>query len=279
MKKLLFSTLALLLTITSFAQIKTPSASPSASFTQAVGLQDIMVEYSRPSMKGRTIFAADGLVPFDQVWRTGANSATKITFGGDLTLGGEMVKAGAYAILTTPTASRWKIMLYPYESSSWSSYQEKEAAYVIAGEVKTTSTPVESFTISISDLTSTGAHLNFAWENTMVTIPMKMDIHSQVMSDIKRVMAGPSANDYSAAATYLHESGTDLEAALTYIQKANSMGDARYWMVRREALILADLNRKPEAIKAAQRSLALAREAGNKDYVRMNEASIAEWSK
>ncbi|MEL7221226.1 MAG: DUF2911 domain-containing protein [Bacteroidota bacterium] len=279
MKKLLFSTLALLLTMTSFAQIKTPAASPSASFTQAVGLQDVMVEYSRPSMKGRTIFAADGLVPFGKVWRTGANAATKITFGDKIMLGGETVEAGSYAVLTMPDANEWTFMLFPYESGSWSSYKEADPAYTFKAATKKTDASVETFTIGIGHMTNNSAHLTFSWENTMVAIPMKMDIHSQVMSDIKQVMAGPSTNDYYRAASYLHDSDTDLKTALEYIQKANDTDEQRYWMVRREALILADLDRKPEAIKAATRSMELAKAAENMDYVRMNEASIAEWSK
>lgn len=279
MKKLLFSTLALLLTMTSFAQISTPAASPSASFTQAVGLQDVTVEYSRPSMRGRTIFATDGLVPLGQVWRTGANGATKITFGDDIELGGEMVDAGSYAILTVPGADVWKISLYPYEARSWSSYKDAEAAYAFSATAKSISAAVETFTISIDNLTKASADLNLSWENTMVTIPMAMEIHSQVMSDIKRVLAGPSSNDYYAAASYLHDSGTDLKRALEYIQRANDNKEPRYWMLRREALILADLDRKPEAIKAATRSIEVAKAADNMDYVRMNQASIEEWSK
>ena len=100
-----------------------------------------------------------------------------------------------------------------------------------------------------------------------------------VMAAIDRVMAGPSANDYYQAASFLNDSGEDNEKALEYIQKANSMGDSpRYWMVRREAIILDALGRKDEAIEAAKKSKDLAQEAGNMDYVRMNEKSIEEWS-
>lgn len=278
MKKLLFSTLALLLTLSTYAQISTPAASPSAHITQDVGLTEIMVDYSRPSMKGRTIFAADGLVPFGKTWRTGANAATKITIGQDAIIGEQEVKEGAYAVLTVPSAQEWKFMLYPYEASSWGSYTEKEPAVTFTVATNKMSKAAESFTIGINNVTSSSATIDFMWDMTMVSVPVKVDVHELVMADIKRTMAGPSVNDYYAAASYLHDSGTDNATALEYIQKATAGEEPRFWMVRREALILADLDRKQEAIAAAKRSLALAKAAGNDDYVRMNEKSIAEWS-
>lgn len=279
MKKLFFSVLALLLVTTTFAQIKTPAASPSAEVKQSVGLTDITINYSRPSANGRAIFSKDGLVPTDAVWRTGANSATKITFGDAANVGGADLKAGSYAVLTTPGMKEWTFMLYTYESTNWGSYTEKEPAAKFTVPVATTGSLVETFTIGVNNLKDNSATIDFAWEKTMVSVPVKFEVHEKVMADIKRVMAGPSANDYSAAATYLHTSGTDLKLALEYIQKANAEGTPRYWLVRREALILADLGRTKEAIVAAQRSLELAKEGKNDDYVRMNEKSIQEWSK
>lgn len=278
MKKLLFSVLALLLVTTTFAQIKTPAASPSAEVKQSVGLTDIAISYSRPSANGRAIFGKDALVPYDAVWRTGANSATKITFGDAANVGGVDVKAGSYAVLTSPGMKEWTFMLYTYETSNWGSYMEKEAAAKFTVPVGM-GNMVETFTIAVNNLKDNSATIDFAWEKTVVSVPVKFEVHEKVMADIKRVMAGPSANDYSAAATYLHTSGTDLKLALEYIQKANADGAPRFWLVRREALILADLGRTKEAIVAAQRSLDLAKEAKNDDYVRMNEKSIQEWSK
>jgi hypothetical protein len=278
MKKVLLGVFALVLTVSSFAQISTPAASPGAQITQAVGLTEIKVDYSRPAMKGRTIFAEDGLVPFGQIWRTGANGATKITFGQDIKVAGQEVKAGDYAVLTIPTAKEWTFMLYPYEGRSWNSYTEKEAAAKFMAATAKNAMSVESFTIGVNNVTSNSATIDFMWENTIVSLPVVVDVHELVMGDIKRTMAGPSVNDYYAAASYLHDSGTDNALALEYIQKATAGDKPGFWMVRRESLILADLNRTQEAIAAAKRSLALAKEAGNDDYVRMNEKSIAEWT-
>jgi len=277
MKKVLLQTLALLLTVSAFAQIKTPAPSPACEWEQAVGLTKIEVEYSRPGVKGRTIFAEDGLVPFGKTWRTGANSATKITIGADGSIGGQLVEAGSYALLTVPSSKEWVFMLYPYEKSSWSSYTEKEAAYTFSAATNQLALPVESFIITTDNLKDNSADLVFAWETTVVKVPVSFEIHETIMGNIKTVLSGPSTNDYYRAATYLYNTDTDMDMALEYIQKATAGDSPRFWMLRREALVLAKLDRKQEAIKAAMRSIEAAKEAGNDDYVRMNEASIAEW--
>jgi hypothetical protein len=267
-------------TFTVSAQINTPAPSPSCEMTQDIGLTKVTINYSRPGMKGRTIFADDGLVPFGKMWRLGANSATKITFSDKVKIGGKDVEAGSYAVLAMPNAKEWKFNFYPYESGSWGSYVQKEpAASVMAKSYSTGEVSVESFTIAIGNLTNTTAMLEFLWEKTYVAIPMEVYVDERVEKEIKRVLAGPSAGDYYAAASYYHESGKDLNQALEWVQKATHVDKPMFWQVRREALILADLKRYPEAIKAATKSMELAKAAGNDDYVAMNKKSIANWSK
>ncbi len=279
MKKLALYTLVLLLAATgAMAQINTPAPSPTAELSLTVGLTDVTIVYSRPGVKDRTVFAEDGLVPHGNMWRTGANRATKITFSHDVTLGGAEVAAGSYAIITVPMAEEWKFMLHSYESGNWGSYRELEPAAEFTAPVSNAGRMVESFTIDVNNLRNTSATIDFSWEETMVSVPMEVEIHERVMADIQATMGGPSPNEYYAAATYLHDSGTDLEQALEYVQMANEGENARFWMMRRQALILNDLGRTAEAIKAAQVSLSMAKEAGNEDYIRMNTASIEEWS-
>lgn len=283
MKKL-FSTLFTLAVLsllgtTSYGQIRTPAPSSSSTIEQTVGLTDVTINYSRPSVKGRTIFAADGLVPYGKMWRLGANAATKITFSDDVQFGGKDLKAGSYAVLANPTASNWTLYLYPYESGNWSSYTEKEPAAKVLAVTDAIPFSVETFSIGFNNITATSADLMFYWDKTIAAVPLTVDVDTKVMADIKRVMNGPSQNDYYAAATYYHESGKDLKQALEYIQKATNTDEPRFWQVRREALILADLGYKDDAIKAAKKSMKLAEEAGNDDYVRMNKKSIAEWMK
>lgn len=283
MRNLLLSSLVLLFslcfTTTVQAQLQTPAASPAAKVETTVGITDVAVEYSRPGVKGRTIFAADGLVPFGEIWRTGANRATKITFSGDVMVGGEALEAGSYAILSKPNSKAWEVMLFPYESGSWGSYVEKTPSVTLTAEAMEVPGKVENFTIMFDEYTMDGVNMYMMWDQTMVALPIKTNAKEAVMADIDRIMAGPSANDYYQAASFMLDADADMEKALTYIQKANEMmGDnPRFWMVRREALILGELGMTKKAIAKAQQSLELAQKAGNMDYVRLNEQSIKEW--
>ena len=260
------------------AQIVTPAASPSAKVTQVVGLTEVSLDYSRPSVKGRTIFSADGLVPYGKVWRTGANSATKISFSDDVTINGSALPAGSYAILTVPSATSWDVSFYAHESTNWSSYVEKEAVATVTVPSQNLPFTLESFTINIDGMSNTGANIFIGWASTGVALQLGVDVDTKVMAGIESTMAGPSANDYYNAASYYHDSGKDLKQALKWINKATAGDSPRFWQVRKKALILADLGMKKEAIAAAKQSLSLAQAAGNEDYVRMNEKSIQEWS-
>ena len=264
------------------AQIKTPAASPSAKVKQTVGLTDITVEYSRPSMKGRSIFGANGLVSYGKKWRTGANAATKITFSDDITISDVAVKKGSYAILTVPSAASWAVEFHPYEGGSWSSYQEKTPAATMTAEVSTLPFDLETFLISFDKLTDSSADLEFMWENKVATLKLSTAVDEKVMAAIQKVLNGPTANDYYAAGQYYLNSGrtgADLEQALEWVQKATKGDTPRFWQVRRESQILAKLGRFTEAITAAKKSLALATEAGNQDYIRINNDAIAKWMK
>jgi hypothetical protein len=272
---LTFALFALLLTTTLAAQLRTTPASPSAKVETTIGLTDVHIEYSRPGVKGRKIFAADGLVPFGEVWRTGANQATKITFGGAVMIGGEEVAAGSYAVLSKPSATEWEVMFFPYESGSWGSYVEKTPAVTAKVKSMASEGKVEAFTIDVQNYTMEGADIVMKWDDTMVAVPVKTNAKKQIMASIDRIMAGPGMNDYYNAASFLHENG-DKQKALEYINKAVSMGgdNPRYWMVRRQGLILADLGMNKKAMAAFEMSTKLAEKAGNMDYVRMNKKSM-----
>lgn len=260
-------------------QITTPAPSPSSKLVQSVGLIDITVDYSRPSMKGRDIFGS--LVPYGEVWRTGANSATKITFSGDVEIAGKTLSAGSYAVLSIPGEKEWKFHFYPYESPSWPSYVEKTPMVIATASPKEIGL-VETFTIDIQNLRNDGATLNFIWENTEVEVPVSLNTKETVMAQINRFAENPDmslSNAYYSAASYMLTEKENLEMALDFATKAADMRPQAYWMKRTQALIYAELGRFKDAIAAAEASKAAAEKAGNNDYVRMNEASIAEWKK
>ncbi len=259
-------------------QVRTPALSSSAKVIQTVGLTDIEILYSRPSAKGRKIFGEDGLIPFDKFWRTGANSATKIIFSDDITIGGKALKKGSYTILSKPGVTSWDIYFYPYETGNWSSYVEKKPIAIITSTSQKMADKVETLTISLDHISMTSALLTIKWENTKVPIPIGVQVHEKVMKSIENVLSGPSDNDYFQAALYMHEAKIDLEKALMYIQKVTNGNTPRFFHVYREALILTDLNRKAEAIVSAKKSLELSKKAGNEDFVRLNQKLIKQLS-
>ena len=262
------------------AQIQTPKPSPSTTLEQVVGLTEVKIEYSRPAMRGRTIMG--DLVPYGSLWRTGANKNTTLSFSDPVMVGGQALAAGTYALFTRPGKSLWEVFFYNETENSGLPKEWKPESIVAVIEVPTQSLaePEESFTISINELTNTGANIHLSWENTRVTLPLEVPTDEKTMASIKETMKGtPKAGDLYQAAVYYRESGRDLQTAKKWIGKAIEMDPGKYWMFRQQALILADLNEKEAAIKAAQSSLELAEKAGNQDYVRLNTKAIEEWSK
>jgi Protein of unknown function (DUF2911) len=268
----------LLLSYTSQAQLETPAPSPASTVTSKVGMTEIKIEYSRPAMKGRKIFGGD-VVPFGDLWRTGANGATKVTTTDSITIMGKGLAKGTYVLLTKPGKDSWEIIFNKNPAVSVFGYKPEDD--VLKVNVKTINNPltVESFTMGVSNITNTSADIEIAWENTVVRIPFTNDVDSKVMAQIKQKLDGPSQNDYFAMSQYYFDSGKDAKQALDFVEKALAKGEPRFWMLRHKSLVQAKLGDKKGAIESAKRSLALAQEAKNNDYIRMNEKSIAEWSK
>jgi len=258
------------------AQLKTPSPSPMAKVEQVVGLTTINIEYSRPGMKDRAIFGS--LVPYGKIWRTGANASAKVSFSEDVMIGGEVLEAGKYALYTIPGENEWTIIFHN-NLTHWGvgGYDEAEDAMRVTAEAVEITPAVESFTIDIDNIRNSGATLDLAWENTLVSLPFEVMTDKQVTASIQEVMAGPSAQDYYSAARYYFEEGKEGSKALEWINKSIEIGGERFWVLRLKSLIQASLNDYDAAIKTAQRSAELAEEDGNMNYVKMNEASIEEW--
>ena len=171
MKKLLLLVVAAVFSITLQGQISTPQPSPFSKLHQVVGLTDVTLEYSRPSMRGRTIFG--DLVPFDKVWRTGANARTKISFSDDVTVGGTTLKAGTYAVFTKPGQTSWDVYFYTETAGGGTprNWDESKIAAQINVPVYTMPDNVETFTMTIDDLSNNGATMGMIWEKTYVGVP------------------------------------------------------------------------------------------------------------
>ncbi len=266
--------------LTSQAQIETPAPSPFSRLEQVVGLTDVAIEYSRPATRGREIYG--NLVPYDELWRTGANKNTIISFSTDVTIAGQTLKAGDYAIFTKPGKESWIVYFYS-DSDNWGTPQTWDQAKIAAlATVSVVKMPaemaVESFTITIDDIKSDGANLSILWSNVYVAVPFQVPSDAAVVASIDETLSGPSANDYYTAAVYYLDTNKDIAVAKEYMDKAMTMiEEPRFWQLRQQSLILAKAGDTAGAIKAAKASLQGASVAGNKDYIKLNKDSLKEW--
>ena len=258
-------------------KLEFPQASPSATVKERIGTTDVEVEYSRPGVKGRKIFG--GLVPFGEVWRTGANSATKITFGTEVNFGGSQVPAGSYALFTIPESGEWTVILNKAEGL-WGSYEYDAKNDLVRVKVKPVALTesVESMTISLSDLRDDAATLNITWDKTRVPIKLQTDLVKVLVPQIEAAMAGTGKKPYFESAMFYYAHDLDLKKAAGWIDEAIKEKPDALWMIYRKGLILAKLGDKKGALAAANQSLELANKAGGAvgaEYKRLNEALIA----
>ena len=279
MKKHVLFIFLLAVSVVGYSQIETPQPSPTAKMEQKVGLTDVTLEYSRPSMRGRTIFG--DLVPYGKVWRTGANSNTKITFSDDVTIDGQTLKAGSYAIYTIPNEKSWDVIFYT-DTNNWGTPQtwdDSKVAAKVTANVYDMPMKIDTFTMTFDHLSNSGATLGMLWENVYVGVPFSVPTDNKVLANINDVMSGnPTANDYFAAAVYYLQELKDIKTAKEWIDKAMSMTEKpAYWQLRQQSLIYAKFGDKKGAIEIAKKSLAGAEKAGNQDYVKMNNDSLKEW--
>ncbi|MBC3846695.1 DUF2911 domain-containing protein [Winogradskyella echinorum] len=279
MRKLVLLVFAVTLMFSVNAQIETPAPSPAAKIEQVVGLTDVSIDYSRPSMRGRAIFG--DLVPYGKVWRTGANARTKVTFSDNVTIGDKELDAGTYAIFTIPQAKTWDVVFYTDYAGGGAPAELDESK--VAARVTVPAYPIEidieTFTISFDDITSSSAVIGIMWAKTYVGVEFKVPTDKMVSASIDKALNGPGFNEYYAAATYYLSEGKDIEKAKEWIDKAMSMTEKpRFWQLRQQSLIYAKAGDKKGAIEIAKKSLAGAKENKNADYIKMNEDSIKEWS-
>jgi len=269
-KNLLFAIIFVAFACTTFAQeLKTPQPSPTAYIKQNFGLSQIEISYSRPGVKGRKIFG--DLVPYGKVWRTGANNATTITFGDDVTIGDKKVPAGNYGILTIPGENEWTVIITKQtDVTSPAAYKQDQD--VVRVTVKPYQLPfsIETFTIGLGDITGDSCKLELIWDNVYVHVPITTDVDSKVMNQIKDVMQSDN-RPYFQAALYYIENGKDLNQAVTWLDKAIAQNPDGFYIYYQKARALAKLGKKQDALAASNKSIELAKTAKNDDYIALNE--------
>ena len=253
--------------------LKVPAPSPSATVKQDFGLSSVEVSYSRPGVKGRKIFG--DLVPYDKVWRTGANSPTLITFGDDVTIGGTKVPAGKYGLLTIPGQQEWTVIITKSTDVSGPSGY-KEANDVVRVKAKPGELPfsVETFNILFDNIKPTSMDVVLIWDRTEVGFTITTEIDGKVSAQIDELMKSDKP-PYFQAAMYYMETGKDLNKAVEWMDKAIQENPKAFWVYHNKANALAKQGKKKEAAEAAQKSIELAKEAHNDDYVTLNEKLLA----
>lgn len=263
-------------------RLQFPDASPAATIKQRVGVTDIEINYARPSMKGRKIFG--GLVPTGEVWRTGANTATKLTVSTPVKLNGTDLAAGTYELFTIPASSGdWTVIVHKH-MSQWGSYayDQKNDVARFKATPATLPQPVETLAFGFNDLRDTSATLNLMWENVRVPIKVEVDVVSTLVPQIEAAMASADAKKpYFGAAMFYYENNLDLKKAIQWMDAGLAEQPNAFWMIYRKGLILAKAGDKAGAIAAAQKSLDLVN-ADTKspaplkaEYKHLNEALIA----
>jgi hypothetical protein len=263
--------------------INFPDPSPKATLQQRVGATDIKIDYFRPGVKGRKIFG--GLEPWGEVWRAGANNATRVTFSAGVKFGGQDVPAGSYGLYCLLGENEWTLILNKISDREWGAYGYNAANDVARVKVKATRLPelVETFTIEIGDIKTDSAMLNLMWEKTKVGVKIDVDL-SDLKAQVAQVMSGAgdkNANLLFGAAMFNFDTGGDLRQALTWMDEGLQKQPNAFWFTYRKGLILEKMGDKAGAIAAAEASKKLVAEAKDQpksltdEYNRLNDALIA----
>jgi hypothetical protein len=276
-KTLVLAVLSLVFTV-SEAQIRTPALSPAGSVSSVIGLTEVKIEYSRPRLRGRKIFGAkDVMYPHGSIWRTGANSGTKISFSDDVKVENVDVPAGDYLIYTWPGDGEWEVSLYKDLSlaGNTADYDPSQEAAKFKVKTRKLADKVETFTVSIDDIAvdNKSAKVTLAWENTAVPFTITTDYDAKVMKAIEANTKVSPGNYYQAAMYYV-ESGRDLKQALAWMDLALQSNPTAYWMLHQKAKIQKQLGDKKGAIESAKASINSAKKEKNNEYVAMNEDLI-----
>ncbi len=276
MRSIFCGVLISLFALSTFGQdLKVPTLSPLTEVTQEVALTQVKLSYSRPSAKGRKVLG--DLVPYNEIWRTGANASTKLTFTEDVKIAGNSLRAGTYALYSIPGEKEWTIIVHTntkHRSLAGDVYKQAEDAFRFKAKPAKTSSYVETFTIEFGDFTTSSCNLVLSWENTQIRFPIEFDVDARVNEQIAKLVASPagmSHQNYFLAAEYNLHNDKDLAKADEWILAAieKSPKNARYGLLR--AKILAKAGKKDEALKVIAEANAWAKESKNANYIEQTQ--------
>lgn len=240
---------------TAFAQAapELPQPSPLARTEQRVGVTDFAIEYSSPGVKDRKIWGE--LVPYDELWRTGANAATKLEASRDFRFGGVDVPAGTYALYTIPGKKTWTVLLNKNADASGTRGYDKSLDVARVEVEPQSADNRERMTFLFADTTDDSTRLDLEWAGKRISVPIEVDTAAHANANIDAALAD-AWRPHFAAARYLLQNDGDLETALGYANTSVAV-QPTWWNTWVKAQILGKLDRKQDAIAAAQQARAL----------------------
>ncbi len=250
------------------AQVTMPAPSTTQTIIQDFGMGKIELTYSRPGIKGRQLFGEKTeLAPFGRPWRTGANAATRIRFTDNVTIGGKMLDTGRYVIYTIPAASQWDVVFskgtaYPGQDG----FKESDDVVHVKATSNNIDVTLETFTMLFSDVKNESCNLQMVWGNTAVTVPITTNIKDRIRTQLEAALKGDK-KPYQQAAGYYYEYEKNYPKALENINKAIAENPKAYFMYLTKARIQKDMGDKAGAKVSAQKTVELAKEGKNEDYV------------
>jgi hypothetical protein len=278
MKKLLLLA-ASAFVLSAQSQIRMPQPSPGQVITQDFGMGKLELTYSRPSIKGRQLFKENSeLAPLGKVWRTGANSATKLKVTDPIAMGGKAVDTGSYAIFTIPGKSEWTIIINK-DSKNWgTNYAEQDDIFRFTVPAMKMKESVEVFTMQFANVKNESCELHLMWGNTAVSIPITTNIRDRIRAQVEQAVGADkvSARTYFTAANFYYELDKDYNKALSNVNKAVEADPKAFYMFLLKAKIEKELGDKVAAKASAEKCIALATEAKNDDYIRSAKELISK---
>lgn len=259
------------------AQVKMPQPSSNQTVKQEFGQGEIELNYSRPNMKGRSLYGS--LVPYGKLWRTGANSATRLTFTDPVQISGKNVVPGSYALYTIPGEKEWEIIINKgFKNSGTSGYTEADDVVRFKVSPKKMQSAVESFTIAFANVQNTSIDVQIMWGTTLVEFPIKTEFTAKLRGEIEEALKGEKP-PYWQAAQFYYEYDKDYKKALESVNGQLAQNDKAFWVWHFKAKVQYEMKDYQGAIESAQRSMDMAKEAKNDDYVKMNADLIANAKK
>jgi len=253
-----------------------PVTNPRGKIQQRIAATDVEVIYNRPSVRGRKVFG--DLVPFGQVWRTGSDASTKISFSTPVSVNGQVVAEGTYELFSIPGEGEWTIILQQ-NRNQWGSYAYKEEFDALRTVVKSQhlNAAIETFTMGFDNITSKSADLSLVWEQIRVAIPLTIDLKATVLAGLEESLTKGGKKPYFQAAMFYYENDLDINRAAELMQLALQESPNHLGMLYRFALILERKGDIEKAIAASGKSLAEAQKASPElkaEYVKLNTALL-----